>query len=334
MERNGMAIAKEEATMRIKNNSGFTLIELLLAIALGMVILAGLFRTFKVQQDSYVIQDQVSAMQQNLRAAMYMITRDLQMAGYYTNFDRTNRQLDWNDLDGDNNPANNMETGRPLLFTVNNAAVGGIKAGTDVITIVKADPDAGRTLTGGDGASAGAITLNWNLDGGKFGLLVKNDLSFADLFQVDSTGSFKPVGSLMENYTSGDTVYRTDIIIYRVTDDAAHPCLVRKNLGRGETTYQTIAENIDNLQFRYLLDDGTPNGTWTNAPVGNDQHRVRAVEVSLMGRTAFPQRGYIDTSTYTFGTGGTPESYTPAGNDRKYRRKTLTSIIKTRNIGL
>ncbi len=37
-----------------------TIIELLVAIALGMVILAGLFRTFKVQQDSYVMQDQIS----------------------------------------------------------------------------------------------------------------------------------------------------------------------------------------------------------------------------------------------------------------------------------
>jgi len=338
----------QSQSLPARSSAGFTLIELLVAIALGMVILAGLFRTFKVQQDSYVIQDQVSAMQQNLRAAMYMITRDLQMAGYYTNFDRNNtRQLDWNDLDGDSNPANNMETGRPLLFTVNNAAVGGIKAGTDVIVIVKAGAE-GRTLTAGEGASGGVISLSnrrFDSDGEddlnntskRFGLLVKQDLSFADFFMVNSaSGSITPPtppGGLTENYTSGDNVYRADIIIYRVTDDAAHPSLVRKNLGNN-TGYQTIAENIDNLQFRYLLDDGTPNGTWTNAPVGNDQHRVRAVEVFLMGRTAFPQRGYTDASTYTFGTGGTSESYTPAGDDRKYRRKTLTSIIKTRNIGL
>jgi type IV pilus assembly protein PilW len=312
--------------------AGFTILELLVAIALGMVILAGLFRTFKVQHDSYIIQDQVSAMQQNLRAAMYMITRDLQMAGYYTNFDRNNRQMDWNDLDAgtnaDSNPAD-METGRPLIFAVNNAAVGGIKAGTDVITIVKADPDArcipavpGCTLTGSDGASAGAITLNWDLDGGKFGLLVKEDLSFADLIQKDS-GGWKPVGTLMENYGSQDTVYRTDIIIYRVRADAAHPCLERKNLGRGETTYQTIAENIDNLKFRYQLNDGT----WVNDPAGN-QTRVRAVEVLLVARTAFTQRGYRDTSSITFG--GTP---IPAPND-SYRRKTLNSIVKTRNVGL
>jgi len=322
--------------MRIKNNSGFTLIELLLAIALGMVILAGLFRTFKVQQDSYVIQDQVSAMQQNLRAAMYMITRDLQMAGYYTNFDRTNRQLDWNDLDGNSNPADNMETGRPVIFAVDNRAVSGdgIKDNTDVIVIVKAGAE-GRILAGGEGASGGVITLSnrrFDSDGEddlnntskRFGLLVKKDLSFADFFQVDSaSGSINPPGGLMENYTSGDTVFRTDIIIYRVDDSTpTRPCLVRKNLGN-DNGYQVIAENIDNLQFRYQLNDGT----WINDPTGN-QTRVRAVEILLVARTAYQQRGYRDTNSITFG-GVT----IPAPNDA-YRRKTLNSIVKTRNVGL
>ena len=312
--------------------AGFTIIELLVAVALGLVILAGLFRTFKVQHDTYVVQDQVSAMQQNLRAAMYMITRDLQMAGYYTNFDRNNRQLDWNDLDGDSNPANNTESGRPLIFAVNNASASGIKANTDVIIIVKAGSE-GRTLTAGEGASAGVISLSTrdfdadgtadlNNTGKKFGVLVKQDLSFADFFQVDSaSGTINPPGGLTENYTSGDTVYRTDVIIYRVTDDATRPCLVRKNLG-DDTGYQVVAENIDNLQFRYQLNDGT----WTNDPTGN-QFRVRAVEVLLVARTAFAQRGYRDTSSITFGT------ETISVND-SYRRKTLNSLVKTRNVGL
>jgi Tfp pilus assembly protein PilW len=319
--------------------AGFTVIELLIAIALGLVILAGLFRTFKVQHDSYIIQDQVSSMQQNLRAAMYLITRDLQMAGYYTNFDRNNRQLDWNDLDADSNPANNMENGRPLLFAVNNVSASGdgIKDNTDVIVIVKASE--GRILAGGEGASGGVITLtsgakprdfdndgtdDLNNSGKKFGVLVKEDLSFADCFQVDSaSGDINPPGGLVENYTSGDRVHRTDIVIYRVDDSTStHPCLVRKNLG-DDNGYQVIAENIDNLQFRYQLNDGT----WTNDPTGN-QARVRAVEVLLVARTAFAQRGYRDTSSVTFG------DYTiPAPNDA-FRRKSLNSIVKTRNVGL
>ncbi len=326
----------QSQSLPARSMAGFTLIELLIAVALGLVILAGLFRTFKVQQDSYVIQDQVSAMQQNLRAAMYMITRDLQMAGYCTNFDRTNRQLDWNDLDGDSNPANNMETGRPLLFALNNVNTtgDGIKDNTDVIVIVKAGAE-GRTLIAGEGASGGVITLSnrrFDSDGEddlnntskRFGLLLKNDLTFADFFQVDSaSGSINPTGGLMENYTSGDTVFRTDLIIYRVDDSTTtRPCLVRKNLGN-DSGYQVIAENIDNLQFRYQLNDGT----WINDPTGN-QTRVRAVEVLLVARTAFPQRGYRDTSSITFG------DYTiPAPNDA-YRRKILNSLVKTRNVGL
>jgi len=332
MQKRGIGAVEYRSAGVMGKQAGFTIIELLVAVALGLVILAGLFRTFKVQHDTYVVQDQVSAMQQNLRAAMYMITRDLQMAGYYTNFDRNNRQLDWNDLDGDSNPANNTESGRPLIFAVNNASASGIKANTDVIIIVKAGSE-GRTLTGGEGASAGVISLSTrdfdadgtadlNNTGKKFGVLVKQDLSFADFFQVDSaSGSINPPGGLTENYTSGDTVYRTDVIIYRVTDDATRPCLVRKNLG-DDTGYQVVAENIDNLQFRYQLNDGT----WTNDPTGN-QFRVRAVEVLLVARTAFAQRGYRDTSSITFGT------ETISVND-SYRRKTLNSLVKTRNVGL
>jgi len=336
-----------DSGLSARSVAGFTIIELLVAMALGMVILAGLIRTFKVQQDSYVIQDQVSAMQQNLRAAMYMITRDLQLAGYYTNFDRNNRQMDWNDLDGDSNPANNMETGRPLIFAVNNASVSGddIKDNTDVIVIVNASREEGRLLGSGESASGNSISLtSWNLDSEsgddlntakkKYGVLVKNDLSYAELFHLDNSGNL--TAPLTESYTPdldtparSDRVHRADIIIYKVDDSTpTRPCLVRKNLG-SDNGYQVIAENIDNLQFRYQLNDGN----WVNDPAGN-QTRVRAVEVLLIGRTAVPQRGYIDSSTYTFGSGATAYSYTPTGDDRKYRRKALTSLIKTRNIGL
>jgi len=104
-----MGIKKEETEMKIRANSGFTLVELVVAIALGLVILAGLFQTFRTQHDTYIVQDQVAAMQQNLRAAMYLITRDLQMAGWYTNFERNNRTIDLGDDLG-------PRTGRPLFF--------------------------------------------------------------------------------------------------------------------------------------------------------------------------------------------------------------------------
>lgn len=60
---------------------GFTLIELLVVVALVGIVMAGIYSTYASQQKSYVTQDQVAAMQQNLRAAMYYMGREIRMAG-------------------------------------------------------------------------------------------------------------------------------------------------------------------------------------------------------------------------------------------------------------
>lgn len=309
--------------MKVKENSGFTLIELLVAIALGLVILAGLFRVFKVQQDAYVVQDQVAAMQQNLRAAMYLITRDLQMAGWYTNFDRNNRSISLGDLP--------TKTGRPLLFSANNGEGGNINAGTDALVILKAATGSGRTIVGADEAGgtsidAGILTLG-GLDStnNKYGLLVKNDLRSADFFELNPATN-APKWTLAENYLSGDTVFRTDIIIYKIKNDAVsgRPTLYRNNLGNSNGD-QPVAENIENMQVRYQL----TNGSWENAlTTSKPSQQVRAIEVILVGRTAFPQRGFRDTETYNFA-----DNPNPNPNDN-YRRKVLSTTIKTRNVGL
>jgi type IV pilus assembly protein PilW len=336
-----MEMTTKESIMDTRKNAGFTLVELLIAIALGLVIMAGLYQTFRTQHDTYIVQDQVAAMQQNLRAAMYLITRDLQMAGWYTNFDRINHNIDWNDQDGDNDPTTNPENGKPLVFAVDNNSTAGdnINDGTDMLVIVKAGEER-RTLTAGESASGTNITLlDYKLDADanvdlnnttkKYGLLVKNDLRTADFFVVNSTaGSMTNPWALSDNYLSGDTVFRTDIIIYKINDDATNgrPVLYRRNLGN-DNGYQPVAENIENMQVRYYLEnDSVPKNTLTLST----QARVRAVEVILVGRTALPQRGYRDTETYNFANNPAPHQ-NPNDN---YRRKVLSTIVKTRNVGL
>lgn len=319
---------KHSSRLPAGSEAGFTIIELLVAIAIGLVILAGIFRTFKAQQDSYVVQDQVAAMQQNLRAAMYLITRDLQMAGWYTNFDRSNHNIDWNDLDSDQDHATGPENWRPLVIPHdNNSTAGdGVRDGTDMLIVVKASDGSGRLLSGSETAGGTSVSIDLAASGlnsttNRYGLLVKNDLRTADLFIA---GASPNPWSLSEDYLSGDTVFRTDLIVYRINEDADHPTLQRGNLGAWNG-YQTVAENIDNLQVRYYLqDDPVPKDTLTLAT----QHRVRAVEVILVGRTASPQRGFRDTETYNFANNPNP---TPNDN---YRRKVLSTIIKTRNVGL
>jgi len=61
---------------------GFTLIELLIAMALALVIIGALSNAFVSQRKTYAVQEQVSEMIQNARAAMDMVTREIKMAGY------------------------------------------------------------------------------------------------------------------------------------------------------------------------------------------------------------------------------------------------------------
>lgn len=61
---------------------GFTLVELLVAMVIATIVLAAIYGSYLVQQNHYLAQSQVTEMQQNIRAAMDLISRDIRMAGY------------------------------------------------------------------------------------------------------------------------------------------------------------------------------------------------------------------------------------------------------------
>jgi type IV pilus assembly protein PilW len=65
-----------------ERESGFTLVELLVAMVISLVVMAAIYSTYHSQQKSYLVQEQVAAMQQNLRSAMYNMAREVRMAGY------------------------------------------------------------------------------------------------------------------------------------------------------------------------------------------------------------------------------------------------------------
>ncbi len=61
---------------------GFTLIEILVTLAISSVVLTAIYSVYHSQQKTYIMQQDIAMMQQNLRAAMYLMTHEIRMAGY------------------------------------------------------------------------------------------------------------------------------------------------------------------------------------------------------------------------------------------------------------
>jgi len=65
-----------------KRRTGFTMVELLVALSISAILVAAAYRTFSSQHKVYEVQSDVMEMQQNVRVAMDILTRDIRMAGF------------------------------------------------------------------------------------------------------------------------------------------------------------------------------------------------------------------------------------------------------------
>src|SRR4030042_677723 len=62
-------------------DQGFTLLEVLVVILILGIVMAGVYSVYTSQQKSFLIQEDVAEMQQNLRAAMFSMVREIRLAG-------------------------------------------------------------------------------------------------------------------------------------------------------------------------------------------------------------------------------------------------------------
>jgi type IV pilus assembly protein PilW len=82
MEQGSMEIKLKQRRVSYKvSNQGFTLVELLIGMVVSLLAMGAIYSTFLSQHRSYHDQEEAAAMQQNLRAAMYYMQREIRMAG-------------------------------------------------------------------------------------------------------------------------------------------------------------------------------------------------------------------------------------------------------------
>jgi Tfp pilus assembly protein PilW len=62
--------------------SGFSILEMMVYIAVSSAVVASMYQTFYAQQKSYITQNTLTEIQQNLRSGMYLMTKDIRSTGY------------------------------------------------------------------------------------------------------------------------------------------------------------------------------------------------------------------------------------------------------------
>ena len=76
-----MQAGNKSMKKRTLDTKGFTLLEILVAMAVFGVVVGAVYSAYYTQQRSYEAQTEVSFMNQNLRAAILLMERELRMAG-------------------------------------------------------------------------------------------------------------------------------------------------------------------------------------------------------------------------------------------------------------
>jgi Tfp pilus assembly protein PilW len=145
----------------MRRNDGFSLIELMISAAIVIIVMVGITRAFTTQHQTYVVVDQVTEAQQNLRAVVDLIERDVRRAGFMVpphaavcGWDQT--------------------TGPDTLFVSN----------TDAILTVFDLEDADEDLSGDLGAPVNGVTTNWGpTTGGSFGFTLER--TWVDVADAD-----------------------------------------------------------------------------------------------------------------------------------------------------
>lgn len=265
-----------------KNQRGMTLVELLVALVITTIITSAGYGIYLTQHENWIIQEQITNMQQNARVAVQELESKIRMAGY------------------------GLRGGIDPIYAKN--------TNPDTITVVfqnEINCEAPLELTMPSSSS------ELRCDGHDVSCFKDNTWAYIYDSSAD-TGEFfwitsVQVGSsriqhntmgLSRCYPVGSIVMFVDMYKFYIDKaDTNHPNLMRQGVGE---TPQVYAEDIEDLQFRY----GLANGVFLDVPPAASV--VREVLISLIARTERKDLQFTG----------------------KYRRRTLTSDVKVRNLGL
>src|SRR5437899_2553948 len=74
-------LTRQQARQQARQQGGFSLLELVLALSISIGLTGTIFYYLKQNQEFFVMEAGIAELHQNFRAAMDLLTRDIQAAG-------------------------------------------------------------------------------------------------------------------------------------------------------------------------------------------------------------------------------------------------------------
>jgi len=308
---------------QVHHSHGFTITELMVAIVISAIAMAAVYSTFIVQQRSFIVQDQVAETEVSSKIGFDMLVNDIREAGF--------------GYPDDENPVN----GFPEAINVTDS---GINNGPDTLTLVGGFRQI-ATLRNATTIGSNQITINYigstQFNSTNAPLSNRSNLSIEGLTFATITNCTIVVGNCseaaaitldrdMNNSIPADRpVYLVEDVTYQIVTatgsncgnaPAGTTCLTKTVAGGGTGNVDTIANNIDDLQFAYGVDtndDGLID-TYKNIPLSTD--KVINIRTSVLARTANEDQTLAPSTKPYFATGITLENNNTADTDRRRRR--------------
>jgi type II secretory pathway pseudopilin PulG len=239
-----------------ENQKGMTLLETIIALTRAGILITAAIGVYLVQHKSWLIQEQVSDMQQNARVAIRELTTRIRMAGY--------------GIPGGIDPIIAVN-GNPDIMTIYYK-----KEPACECTLSQDMPGKSDLLKFQDQdlscfeSNTKALIYDLTTQTGEFFYIPDLDKGNKEMMHTPS--------DLSKQYPEGSIVFSVEVFTFYLDQltDPEHPRLMEI---KSDTIPRVFAEGIEDLQFVYSL----ANGVYTDSPpLGK---LIREVNIALTAKT-------------------------------------------------
>ncbi len=332
--------------------NGFSIVEIMIGLVVSSILMTGIIDIYISNKQTYRMQEAVSQLQENGRAAIDLLAQDVRMAGYQGCANvKSTEPLTYLTSGVPDFTLASIITGHsfdgsswtPSLPATRLTSTHEVKANTDVLTVTRAS-SCSQELKTSVVAGSSSITLVGSrtcpIKAGDYFLI--SDCGGSEIFKSSSVtwGSNQTTlattgGSLSRNYSHETTgisgiarVMRLTSTDYFISENASGIPILRRNELDGNSGYTNtpLLEGIEDMSILYgsRTPGSNENVIYQTASAVTTWEYVSSVRISLLMRSVTNNLS-TEPTAYTFA-GQTTAAADMDASDKYLRRVYTTSV--------